>query len=90
MSSKRSRLEIIYDLLNAMQQKGGMIKPTHLLYKSNLSHKKMKEYVTELMKQEFVEAKEKKGKKHFKITEKGSEFLGEFKRIKQFSESFGI
>ena len=90
MSSKRGRLEIIFDLLDAIQQKGGSIKPTHLLYKSNLSHKKMKEYVGELIRQEFVEKTEKKGKKEYAITEKGLAFLNEFQRIKKFSESFGI
>lgn len=90
MSSKRSRLEIIYDLLNAIQQKGGDIKPTHLLYKSNLSHKKMKEYMEELNRQGFVEKKERKGKKVFAITDRGSQFISEFQRIKKFSESFGI
>jgi predicted transcriptional regulator len=90
MSTKRGRLEIIYDLLNAIHEKGGEIKPTHLLYKSNLSHQKMMEYLAELMKQELVKESERKGKKQYIITEKGIEFIGEFKRIKRFSESFGI
>ena len=63
MTSKRSRLEIIYDLLNAIHEKGGNIKPTHLLYKSNLSHDKMKKYVEELAKQKLLEKTERKGKK---------------------------
>lgn len=90
MSSKRSKLEIIYDLLQAVQEKGGRIKPTHLLYKSNLSHTKMKEYTEELMKQKFLNQVEDKNKKMFEITDKGSKFLMEYKRIKQFSESFGL
>lgn len=90
MTTKRGRLEIIHDLLNAIQQKGGTIKPTHLLYKSNLSHKKMKEYVDELIKQEFVTEDNKKDRKVYAITDKGNEFLTEFQRIKRFAESFGI
>ena len=38
MSKRRSRVQIIFDILNAIKRKGGTIKPTHLLYKSNLSH----------------------------------------------------
>ncbi len=90
MSSKRGRLEIIHDLLHAINEKGGTIKPTHLLYKSNLSHQKMKEYVEELMEKGFVKENNNKEKKCYSITDKGIEFVNEFKRIKQFSESFGL
>ncbi|MBW2964486.1 DUF4364 family protein [Candidatus Woesearchaeota archaeon] len=90
MTTKRGRLEIIHDLLNAIQQKGGTIKPTHLLYKSNLSHKKMKEYVEELIRQEFIKEQSRNDKRVYSITDKGSEFLSEFQRIKRFAESFGI
>lgn len=48
MSERRSRIEIIGDILKSIQGKGGSIKPTHLLYKSNLSHDRMKSYVEEL------------------------------------------
>jgi len=91
MSDKRrGKLEIINDMLRSIQNKGGQIKPTHLLYKSNLSHSKMKEYLKELMAKEMVEEIEEKGKKMFTITNKGSEFLLEFERIKEFSDSFGL
>lgn len=90
MSTKRSKIEIIYDMLNAINEKRGSIKPTHLLYKSNLSHNKMKEYLAELVRQNLIAEEEKEGKKSYLITEKGTEFLTEFKRIKKFSESFGL
>ena len=91
MSSKRrGKLEIINDMLRSIQNKGGKIKPTHLLYKSNLSHSKMKEYLDELMGKGMVEEIEEKGKKMFTITDKGNEFLLEFGRIKEFSDSFGL
>ena len=91
MSNKRrGKLEIINDMLRSIQNKGGKIKPTHLLYKSNLSHSKMKEYLGELMGNGMVEEIEEKGKKLFIITDKGNEFLLEFGRIKEFSDSFGL
>ena len=90
MTSRRSRLEIIYDLLNSIREKGGTIKPTHLLYKSNLSHKKMKEYITQLEEKEFIEEIEKNGKKLYALTDKGTEYVNEFQRIRRFSESFGL
>ncbi|MCK4520996.1 MAG: DUF4364 family protein [Nanoarchaeota archaeon] len=83
-------MEIIHDILNSIVMKGGRIKPTHLLYKSNLSHQKMKEYVNELIEKEMIEEEIEKEKKLFTITEKGEKFLNEFRRIKEFSDSFGL
>ena len=90
MTNRRSRLEIVYDLLNSIREKGGTIKPTHLLYKSNLSHKKMIEYTSELMEKGLMEEKEKEGKKIYALTDKGLEYVNEFMRMKKFSESFGL
>ena len=83
-------MDIISDMLAIVQEKGGSIKPTHLLYKSNLSYKKMLEYVKELMDKGMVGEKEEKGKKMYIITEKGSAYIQEFRKIKEFSDSFGL
>ena len=53
--SRREKLEIVNDMLVAIQDKGGSIKPTHLLYKSNLSHKKMMEHIQELLSSQMIE-----------------------------------
>ena len=91
MSEKRrGKLEIINDMLQSIKNKGGQIKPTHLLYKSNLSHSKMKVYLKELTEKGMVEEHMKKDKKMFAITDKGYGFLLEFERIKEFSDSFGL
>ena len=87
---RRGRLEIIADILRSIQNKKGNIKPTHLLYKSNLSHAKLKEYVGILMKKGMIEEQEVKGKKMFLIKDQGYKFLLEFERIKEFSDSFGL
>lgn len=95
MAARRSRLELVFDILQAIQNKGGMIKPTHLMYKSNLSHKLLGSYMDELIKKEMieiveVEAKKKKVNKMVRITEKGLGFLAEFRRIRDFTEAFGL
>ena len=54
MASRRSRLELVFDILLAIQNKGGTIKPTHLMYKSNLSHKLLNNYLEELIQKELV------------------------------------
>ncbi len=90
MSKRRTKIEIINDILGAIQKKGGEIKPTHLLYKSNLSYKKMLEYVDELIEKDMMEEKSLKGKKTYSITEKGNNYTQQFKKIKEFSDSFGL
>jgi predicted transcriptional regulator len=92
MSKKRDRLQIIHDILWAIQAKGGTIKPTHLLYKSNLSHKMMSEYLQDLMAKNFVNEAEdgKKKTKVFELTPKGYNYLTEYRTVTRFIESFGL
>lgn len=87
---RRSKIEIINDILISIQNKNGKIKPTHLLYKSNLSYKKMNEYVNELMKKEMMKEKKVDKNKFYTITDKGLKFISEFKKMKEFTESFGL
>ena len=68
MAERRDKLDIIGDILKAVQDKGGRIKPTHLLYKSNLSHEGMKRYIDELkMKLMLLEEEDKAQNKFFVI-----------------------
>ena len=95
-ASRRSRMDIIYDMLKAIHNKGGRIKPTHLLYKSNLSHSLMVEYVDELTEKGMIDMEEepgkrnKKGKKFYILLQKGIEFLAEYRKMKNFQEAFGL
>ena len=89
-SKKRERLEIIRDILQVTRE-NRQIKPTRLLYASNLSPQMFKGYVEELLKKKFLILKEiGKGKKEFSIAEKGHDFLREYKRIQEFIENFGL
>lgn len=91
MSKKRGRLQIIHDVLKAIRDKGGSIKPTHLLYKSNLSHQMMREYLKELQEKRFIrEEKGKKGGKVYILTDKGYNYLAEYQKVVSFVESFGL
>ena len=95
MGARRSRLELVFDILQSIQNKGGTIKPTHLMYKSNLSHKLLNSYLEELISKEMIqileiEGKKKKISKVVSLTEKGSGFLAEFRRIREFTEAFGL
>jgi len=90
MAKKRERLEIIKDILESIRS-SRQIKPTRLLYSSNLSPQMFKEYINELVKKEFIRIEiDDKDKKTFLITKKGNDFLAEYKVIENFIENFGL
>lgn len=91
MNKKRNRLEIIRDILIVIKQRQGGVKPTHILYKSNLSYAMMEEYLTELLEKEFiVQERRDKGHRAYVITEKGLKYLEQYRLIAEFSDSFGL
>ena len=89
MNKKRDRLEIIHSILKTIQDKREA-KPTHILYKSNLSHQMLTEYLTELIQGSFVQELQDKGKKSYKLTDKGYNYLKDYDTIKAFLESYGL
>lgn len=90
MSKRRSKIDIVNDILSAIEQKGHKIKPTHLMYKSNLSHKLMTSYLEDLIQKELVKEIDQNGYKYLIITDKGLDFTFKFKKMKEFADSFGL
>lgn len=89
MKERRSDVEIVGDMLESVQ-KAGRIKPTHLMYKSNLSHTRMKGYLEKLLGQKLLEETMDGGTKYFVLTDAGYNALGEYRKMKAFIESFGF
>ena len=90
MVKKRGRLEIIRDILNAIRDNRN-IKPTRLLYASNLSPQMFKDYINELITKGFIKLDvNDKDKKAFSLTKKGNDFLEEYRIIENFVENFGL
>ena len=90
MSKKRERLEVIRDILNSIREKR-KIKPTRLLYASNLSPQMFKAYIDELIKKDFISIEiDKHEKKEFILSKKGRDFLQEYTVIQNFVENFGL
>lgn len=91
MNKKRERLEIIHDILKSVQDKPNGARPTHILYKSNLSHQMLTEYLGELLQGGFLEETfDKKRNKNYKLTEKGHSYVADYKMIYTFIESYGL
>lgn len=91
MVKKRDRLEIIHDILYAIREHRGIVRPTHILYKSNLSHMMLTDYLAELQEKGFlVESTDKDKKKSYVLTDKGFKYLSEYAVIRSFVDSYGL
>ena len=90
MPRKRGRLDIITDMLSTLQNSGGEIKPTHLMYKSNLSHVQMSSYLEELLGKELIQKVKKKNNDYIIMTDKGFEFFEKLKQMREFEKTFGL
>jgi len=89
-AKKRERLDVIKDILQTIRQ-NREIKPTRLLYASNLSPQMFKEYINELISKNFIKLDiDENEKKTFSLTKKGQDFLQEYKMIENFIENFGL
>ena len=90
MPRKRGRLDIITDMLATLQTNGGELKPTHLMYKSNLSHVQMSSYLEELLEKELIKKIKKKNNDYIIMTDKGFEFFDKLRQMREFEKTFGL
>ena len=90
MAVRRSRLELVFDILLAIQNKGGKIKPTHLMYKSNLAHGQMTTYLNDLIEKDLIKKVKSSNSEYITITDKGCELVRKLREIKEFENAFGL
>lgn len=91
MNKKRSRLEIIFDILKIISEHHNSIKPTPLLRHSNLSPIRFNEYYAELTAKGFVkEVNEEHRGKYVTLTDKGFRYLEKYRTIMGFINEFEL
>jgi len=86
---QRSALRINLDILNAIQEEGNA-KPTHILYRANLSHDRLVKYLDELTAKGLIEKQQDGENRSYNITPKGVSFLIEIRRAESFIQGFGL
>ena len=77
MAKYRSRLEIIADVLGVVS---GGARKTQIMYQANLSYKLLVHYLKDVIDMGLVKMK---GENTYELTEKGFDFLEEFKGYRQ-------
>ncbi|MGV9169901.1 MAG: winged helix-turn-helix domain-containing protein [Promethearchaeia archaeon] len=92
MTKYRSKIRILVDMMRTIKREGSNgVGPTRILYGANLSHDRLTQYLDELMEKKLVLENEiDENTCVYALTEKGREFLQEFKKVERFSEAFGI
>jgi len=84
VSSKRSRIEIYLDILQAIKK--GVDKPTRIMYLTNLSWKPLTQFIDTMIEQKLITSEEVGCHITYKITEKGTNVLNYFHEAMQLIE----
>lgn len=84
MSSKRSRIEIYLDILQAIRK--GVHKPTRIMYRTNLSWKPLMQVLNAMMEQDLIVLEKQGTHVIYKITEKGMNVLNYFNEAMELIE----
>jgi len=75
---------------SASYNSDGTARITHVLYKANLSHDRLTKYLSQLDESGLLESVKEGDRILYRITERGSKFLMEFRRMEEFAEAFGL
>ncbi|MDD5416993.1 MAG: winged helix-turn-helix domain-containing protein [Candidatus Aenigmarchaeota archaeon] len=90
MKERRTKTQILVDILRLVHRKGGKAKSTHILYGANLSHKRLKMYLDALIENGFLEMMTERGHIYYRITKKGLQFIVEYRKIQEITDAFGV
>ena len=87
----RNSTQIVGDLLTVTQDSGqNGIAVTSLCQKGNLSHSRLRNFLSRLTGSGLVNKIEYDGKNTFVITEKGRLFLEEYTKFHEFAGAYGL
>ncbi|MCS7136910.1 MAG: winged helix-turn-helix domain-containing protein [Candidatus Caldarchaeum sp.] len=84
----RSKARIYSDILESILEQG-YAKPTKIMVDANLSYDRLVKYLGVLLEKGLVKRLEG-SETAYVVTEKGQEYLSEFKRFEKFAAAFGL
>ena len=91
MTSYRTSMQIVADLLTVTEQSGQEgIKTTTLLTKANLSHSRLSKFLENLTGAGLINKIEFDGRNTFIITSKGRQYLESYVNFSSIAETFGL
>lgn len=78
-------MEVKIDIMQAMAEGAG--RPTHIMYRSNLSWAVMRGFIKTLEQQGLVVSNDVEGRRNYILTEKGSKVLQTYTSVRKQLES---
>lgn len=85
----RSQFRIYVDIMHVIQRENNQAKPTRILYGANLSHDRLVKYLEELKALGVIQDSGTEDKM-YTLTQKGIEFLNNFRKVESFAGAFGF
>ena len=85
---RRSKMEVKIDIMKAIADGSG--RPTHIMYRSNLSWAVMRNVMKVLEQQGLVISKEIEGRRNYVLTDKGVRVLQTYSSVKNQLESIPV
>lgn len=85
----RSQLRIYVDIMHVIQRENNQAKPTRILYGANLSHDRLVRYLEELKNLNVIQESGTEDKV-YSLTQKGTEFMNNFRKVESFAGAFGF
>lgn len=85
----RSQMRIYVDIMRVIQRENNQAKPTRILYGANLSHDRLLKYLEELKNLGVIEEAGMRDR-YYGLTQKGIEFLNQFRGVERFAGAFGF
>ncbi len=85
----RSQFRIYVDIMHVIQRENNEAKPTRILYGANLSHDRLIKYLEELKNLGVIQ-ESGTGEKVYSLTQKGIEFMNNFRKVESFASAFGF
>jgi predicted transcriptional regulator len=86
----RSQMKIYVDIMRVIQREENRAKPTRILYGANLSHDRLLKHLDELKMLGVIEEVVESDDRFYKLTQKGIEFMNQFRAVERFATAFGF
>lgn len=90
MGKKRDKLDITIDILSALIKRDGILKKTRLLYRANLSHSLLNQFLDALESENCVIVNKKGSNIFVEITENGYKKYSELDKLKRLKNNFDL
>lgn len=85
---RRSKLEVKIDIMQAIADGSG--RPTHIMYRSNLSWAVMRGVMKVLEQQNLIVSTDLEGRRNYTLTDKGQRVLETYRNVKKQLEAIPV